>query len=350
MKKKIFSLILCGVLLLGITGCAKNKVKEEKEVLESKLTAEEKLWLDAADDRIYKQRIYLLDEYSKFHDKESVFSFDSDLKALSEVKDNTFAQKFIELYNKTNLKDIMSGDSYIKKYVLYCYLSLATNRCEGTCAHNDRVDIYIPKDGTNLTKVYYRDKSFDSDLNPISNYNFAWVPFIFEYTTNDSSDKNYFLINYFDNKEEEENTYHILTRTNSLEEAQEYAHKKWVEIYKKDAQSKHEYSWIELDNSIIDEVINNNKEFLNFYIKYKKELYYPRYDKEHPETNNSSTSGEKSSPSIGMTAEEVRKSSWGSPDKINKDTYSWGTTEQWVYNKKGYIYFKNGIVSSISER
>ena len=35
---------------------------------------------------------------------------------------------------------------------------------------------------------------------------------------------------------------------------------------------------------------------------------------------------------------------------INKDTYSWGTTEQWVYNNKGYIYFKNGIVTSISER
>ena len=38
-----------------------------------------------------------------------------------------------------------------------------------------------------------------------------------------------------------------------------------------------------------------------------------------------------------MTAAEVKKSSWGSPDKINNDTYSWGTTEQWVYNKKGYI-------------
>lgn len=55
-------------------------------------------------------------------------------------------------------------------------------------------------------------------------------------------------------------------------------------------------------------------------------------------------------PRIGMTATEVRNSSWGSPDKINKDTYSWGTTEQWVYNKKGYIYFRNGVVTSISER
>lgn len=58
-------------------------------------------------------------------------------------------------------------------------------------------------------------------------------------------------------------------------------------------------------------------------------------------------------PSIGMTPEEVRKSTWGSPDKINKDTYSWGTSEQWVYKdgkySNKYIYFKNGYVSSISE-
>lgn len=54
-------------------------------------------------------------------------------------------------------------------------------------------------------------------------------------------------------------------------------------------------------------------------------------------------------PTIGMTAQEVRNSSWGSPKKINTDTYSWGTKEQWVYDN-GYIYLENGIVTSISER
>lgn len=55
-------------------------------------------------------------------------------------------------------------------------------------------------------------------------------------------------------------------------------------------------------------------------------------------------------PKVGMTPSEVRQTKWGSPDKINKDTYSWGTTEQWVYNKYGYVYFRDGKVSSISER
>ncbi len=58
----------------------------------------------------------------------------------------------------------------------------------------------------------------------------------------------------------------------------------------------------------------------------------------------------KPEPAIGMTKDEVEDSTWGSPSKINKDTYSWGITEQWVYNDRGYIYFENGIVTSISER
>lgn len=55
-------------------------------------------------------------------------------------------------------------------------------------------------------------------------------------------------------------------------------------------------------------------------------------------------------PQVGMTADEVRNAKWGNPNKINKDTYEWGTNEQWVYDNYGYVYFKNGIVSSVSER
>lgn len=55
-------------------------------------------------------------------------------------------------------------------------------------------------------------------------------------------------------------------------------------------------------------------------------------------------------PEPGMTAEDVKKTSWGYPDKINKDTYKWGTTEQWVYKNFGYVYLENGIVTSVSHR
>lgn len=57
----------------------------------------------------------------------------------------------------------------------------------------------------------------------------------------------------------------------------------------------------------------------------------------------------KENPKIGMTADEVRKSTWGSPDEISKDTYLWGIKEQWCYSGYRYIYLEDGIVTSISE-
>lgn len=55
------------------------------------------------------------------------------------------------------------------------------------------------------------------------------------------------------------------------------------------------------------------------------------------------------SPKIGMSASEVRNSMWGSPNKINKTTTSYGTKEQWVYGSGKYIYLENGIVTAIQE-
>lgn len=57
----------------------------------------------------------------------------------------------------------------------------------------------------------------------------------------------------------------------------------------------------------------------------------------------------KAEPRIGMTKDEVLASTWGKPNDINKSTYEWGTTEQWCYSNYMYIYFDNGIVTSISE-
>ena len=53
-----------------------------------------------------------------------------------------------------------------------------------------------------------------------------------------------------------------------------------------------------------------------------------------------------------MTSEEVENSTWGKPYDINKTTNEYGTSEQWVYkflNKHRYIYFKDGIVTTIQE-
>jgi hypothetical protein len=51
--------------------------------------------------------------------------------------------------------------------------------------------------------------------------------------------------------------------------------------------------------------------------------------------------------SIGMTQQQVLDSSWGRPTDINKTITEYGTHEQWVYNGYNYLYFEDGILTSI---
>lgn len=57
----------------------------------------------------------------------------------------------------------------------------------------------------------------------------------------------------------------------------------------------------------------------------------------------------KKEPAIGMTAQEVRYSTWGSPKDINKTTTAYGVSEQWVYDGRRYIYLDDGVVTAIQE-
>jgi hypothetical protein len=51
--------------------------------------------------------------------------------------------------------------------------------------------------------------------------------------------------------------------------------------------------------------------------------------------------------SIGMTQEDVLASMWGRPQRVNRTTTEYSTTEQWVY-PGGYLYFRNGRLEAIS--
>ena len=45
--------------------------------------------------------------------------------------------------------------------------------------------------------------------------------------------------------------------------------------------------------------------------------------------------------------DKMARESIGYPDDINSSVGSWGTHEQWVYEKKDlYLYFENGILTS----
>jgi hypothetical protein len=51
--------------------------------------------------------------------------------------------------------------------------------------------------------------------------------------------------------------------------------------------------------------------------------------------------------SIGMSPEDVRASAWGKPEHINRSIYSFGVHEQWVYGDGNYLYFRDGVLSSM---
>ena len=50
---------------------------------------------------------------------------------------------------------------------------------------------------------------------------------------------------------------------------------------------------------------------------------------------------------IGMTKEQVLKSSWEKPQKVNTTVTAFGTREQWVYPGYQYLYFQDDILVTI---
>ncbi len=52
---------------------------------------------------------------------------------------------------------------------------------------------------------------------------------------------------------------------------------------------------------------------------------------------------------IGLTAAQARTSCWGEPEYINRTQTASHVREQWVYPGVGYLYFDNGILTTIQE-
>lgn len=54
-------------------------------------------------------------------------------------------------------------------------------------------------------------------------------------------------------------------------------------------------------------------------------------------------------PAIGITREQLKLTSWGLPEDINKTSTEHGVSEQWVYGDGKYVYIDDGIVTAIQE-
>lgn len=79
-----------------------------------------------------------------------------------------------------------------------------------------------------------------------------------------------------------------------------------------------------------------------------RELARHQHNIEMRERNN------RKDPKVGMSAAVALNSSWGRPDDVNKTVNAYGVSEQWVYRGTGYaksryLYFKNGILTSMQD-
>lgn len=51
---------------------------------------------------------------------------------------------------------------------------------------------------------------------------------------------------------------------------------------------------------------------------------------------------------LGMDRAQARKL-WGRPDHINETIGRYGTHEQWVYSDNRYLYFQDGVLTTIQK-
>jgi len=55
-------------------------------------------------------------------------------------------------------------------------------------------------------------------------------------------------------------------------------------------------------------------------------------------------------PRIGMTAKQVEATCWGKPDHVNRRQTASATSEQYVYGDGRFVYFRNGVATSVQTR
>jgi hypothetical protein len=48
-----------------------------------------------------------------------------------------------------------------------------------------------------------------------------------------------------------------------------------------------------------------------------------------------------------MSQQEVLDSNWGKPLHVNRTVRASGTSEQWVYGIGRYLYFENGLLTTV---
>lgn len=115
-----------------------------------------------------------------------------------------------------------------------------------------------------------------------------------------------------------------------------------IDKFNGDIHSRVQQKWLSEENI---ELINSR--FNNEITLYEQEKIIQQEEEEKRKEQIDKEKRAKEGVRIGMTAEEVLMSNWGTPRDINKTTTTYGTREQWVYRNNNYLYFEDGILVTI---
>ena len=327
MKNNIILLVICILLITGCSSKIEKKSSNENDGIEINDTIPE----DAYDEDVYN----FMNMYSNVAISQLISKMES-----NDISTTDFAKKYIKLFQNTtyenlSVKEKEFFDTYSKVYFGLNYGEYDKNK------NYSVIDLW---------SINYEDDN-KIDLNGCIHYNVRG--FIIKLSDREESDTLISGIHKNDNYGDMQTVdYDFIYKYNNIANLYNEEIKKNNE---KNNLNSDEYcnqftgNYNDSGNSYYvyenkdkyQKIIDDNKIFFNYLREYAK-VYESNRIKE-------TKSIEKKEPKIGMTSEEVKNSTWGSPKKVNKDTYSWGTTEQWVYNQ-GYIYFTNDKVTSISER
>jgi len=367
LREKLFFIIFCILTSFLIGGCGsqgklvdnvfvnepveenvilENRSSEEKideAVDEKELTQDDIFRIDAENDSVFS----LVSEY-KLEDTDQVeadvMTFDELVKCFKELEDsNLFAKEFIRHANEVDYSNM----SREEKVAFDTYIGLhfqdnvvMKNRSIGSFVEAWEGDGHATDKQDNKFNTQYYAFKF-SEYNSIETNAFSQYVFLLYYD----------MHGYY----------------KALKVPDQFFDKQYGDycncLYDQDGKKAlvtnfHGSVYVDpVDVDALNSIIDSNKEFIDFVIDYRNNYYAPiriaqlEAEREREEAQQADEEYWKNKiPEIGMSPEEVKKTSWGSPDKINKDTYEWGTNEQWVYSKKGYVYFRDGVVSSVSER
>lgn len=330
---KILIIICLLVIVLLFAICIPKKENNIVNQVHNKPNVTAKTWQDdCLNSKVYNNLKYL---YKENGTSGTLDVYYKNLKENFEDNENLYVDKFKEEYEKINYETLNQTQKDILNGLLYCW---AYGKTDYFSFDIPVEKAWIVGEGENNTNPQKHRKIVLKTKGKYSTSSASGLEMSFWINKNNIEEHKagyYFFGDINDPSPYTKNGINDISSDSGI----------W-ENYLSDYYNNEKY--VSLDVNEINKTIEDNKEFLTFMKEYLNIYYKDVRDRESKEYNKQQEMKSKE-PAIGMTKDEVLNGAWGSPKDKNVTQNRYGTYEQWVYGGGKYIYFTNGIVTSITK-